>query len=81
MSIVYTITRYPKDGDSPDLSVDVTAVGGAAWAELVRIPLEHLVNVYPLTHEHAERVRQLAGIRLDLESYEYFLEPAWDPSV
>jgi hypothetical protein len=81
VSIIYTITRYPKDGDSLDSSVDVTAVGGDAWAELVRIPLEHLVNVYPLTHEHAERVRQLTEITLDLESYDYFLEPAWDPSA
>ena len=81
MSILYAITRYPKDGDSPDSSVDVTAVGGEAWAELVRIPLEHLVDVYPLTHEHAERVRQLTGITFDLESYEYFLEPTWDPTA
>lgn len=81
MSIIYTITRYPKDGDSPDSSVDVTAVGGAAWAELVAIPLEELANVYPLTREHAERVRQLTGITLDLENYEYFLEPEWDPSA
>jgi hypothetical protein len=81
VSIVYTITRYPKDGDSPDSSVDVTAVGGAAWAELVRIPLELLADVYPLTHEHAERVRQLTGITLDLDTYDYFLEPTWDPSA
>ena len=81
MSIVYSITRYPKDGDSLDSSVDVTAVGGAAWADLVAIPLEQLADVYPLTQEHAERVRQLSGITLDLESYDYFLEPAWDPSA
>ena len=41
MSIIYTITRYPKDGD-------------------------------------AERVRQLTGITLDLESYDYFLDPSFD---
>ncbi|MBW8817042.1 MAG: hypothetical protein JF598_02115 [Streptomyces sp.] len=81
MSIIYSLVRYPKDDDSPDSTTDVTAVGGQAWAELLTTPLEQLVNVYPLTQEHAERVRQLTGITLDLETYEYFLEPAEDPSL
>jgi chlorite dismutase len=33
-----------------------------------------------LTREHAERVRQLTGITLGLETYEYFLEPEQDGS-
>ncbi|MET7735628.1 hypothetical protein ABZT02_30305 [Streptomyces sp. NPDC005402] len=81
MSIVYNITRYPRDGEFPDSSVDVTAAGGAAWAELLATPLEQLVNVYPLTQEHAERVRDLTGITLDLETYDYFLEPERDGSA
>jgi hypothetical protein len=81
VSIVYTLTRYPKAADSPDSSVDVTAVGGQAWAELLSIPLEQLVDVYPLTLQHAEQVRRLTGISLDLEEYEYFLEPEQEPSA
>ncbi|MEU0205040.1 hypothetical protein ABZ235_05485 [Streptomyces canus] len=80
MSIVYALVRYPKDDDYPDSNTDVTAVGGQAWAELLTTPLEQLVNVYPLTQEHAERVRQLTGITLDLETYDYFLEPEEDGS-
>ncbi|MFE2216256.1 hypothetical protein ACFW93_30480 [Streptomyces canus] len=80
MSIVYTLVRYLKDDDYPDSTTDVTAVGGQAWAELMATPLEQLVYVYPLTQEHAERVRQLTGITLDLETYEYFLEPEEDGS-
>ncbi|MET7690903.1 hypothetical protein ABZT06_23485 [Streptomyces sp. NPDC005483] len=81
MSIFYTLSRYPKDGDSLDSTVDVTAAGGQAWADLLATPLEQLVNVYPLTREHTEQVRELTGITLDLENYEYFLEPGWDPSA
>ncbi|MEU9323911.1 hypothetical protein AB0D91_08840 [Streptomyces canus] len=81
MSIVYDLVRYPKDDDYPDSTTDVTTVGGQAWAELLTTPLEQLVNVYPLTQGHTERVRQLTGITLDLERYEYFLEPAEDPSL
>ncbi|MGC0339865.1 DUF7683 domain-containing protein [Streptomyces sp. SLBN-8D4] len=78
MSIVYSVSRYPKDDERPDSSTDVTAVGGTAWAELLGIPLEQLVDVHPLTREHAERVRQLTGITLDLGKYDYFLEPSAD---
>ncbi|MFE6619286.1 hypothetical protein [Streptomyces sp. NPDC057740] len=39
---------------------------------------DQLADVYPLTREHAERVRQLTGITLDLETYDYFLEPEAD---
>ncbi|MGK3943181.1 hypothetical protein ABK046_32680 [Streptomyces caeruleatus] len=81
MSIFYSITRYPKEDDRPDSSTDVTAAGGPAWAELVGIPLEQLADVHPLTREHAERVRQLTGITLDLDSYDYFLEPEQGPSA
>ncbi|WP_406217300.1 hypothetical protein [Streptomyces canus] len=81
MSIVYTLVRYPKDDDYPDSTTDVTAVGGQAWGELLGMAPEQLADVYPLTQEHAERVRQLTGITLDLETYEYHLEPEEDPSL
>jgi hypothetical protein len=74
----FAISRYPKDGDFLDSSVDVTAVGLDALADLVGIPLAELVGDVPLTLEHAERVRQLTGITLDLETYEYFLDPSFD---
>ncbi|MFL5999195.1 MAG: hypothetical protein ACJ736_33725 [Streptomyces sp.] len=81
MSITYSLVRYPQDDDYPDATTDVTAVGGQAWAELMATPLDQLVHVYPLTQKHAERVRELTGITLDLEAYDYFLEPAEDPSL
>ncbi|MFE3852481.1 hypothetical protein ACFXPN_15215 [Streptomyces griseorubiginosus] len=76
MSINFSISRYPKDSDSFDSSVDVTAVGADAWGELLGMAPEQLADVYPLTDVHAERVLRLTGIALDLETYEYFLEPS-----
>jgi hypothetical protein len=70
------ISRYPKDGEFLDSSVDVTAVGLDVLADLVGMAPDELVGDVPLTREHAERVRQLTGITLDLERYEYFLDPS-----
>ncbi|MET8078994.1 hypothetical protein [Streptomyces sp. NPDC005303] len=81
MSIVYTLVRYPQDDDCPDASTDVTAVGAEAWGELLGMAPEQLADVYPLTEQHAERVAQLTGIALDLEKYDYFLEPEEDRSA
>jgi hypothetical protein len=44
----------------------------------VGIAPDELVGDVPLTEEHAERVRQLTGITLDLEKYDYFLDPSAD---
>ncbi|KUL37998.1 DUF7683 domain-containing protein [Streptomyces regalis] len=78
MTVYFLVVRYLKDDDLPDSSTDVTAVGAEAFGELLGMPADHLVDVYPLTQEHAERVRQLTGIALDLEKYDYFLEPEAD---
>lgn len=75
MTVYLLVVRYLKDEDQPDHITDVTAVGAEAFGELLGLPANHLVDVYPLTRKHAERVRQLTGITLDLEKYEYFLEP------
>ncbi|MET7735629.1 hypothetical protein ABZT02_30310 [Streptomyces sp. NPDC005402] len=69
------ISRFPKDGEFLDSSVDVTAVGVDVLADLVGIAPDELVGDVPLTEEHAERVRQLTGVTLDLENYAYFLDP------
>ncbi|WP_133912004.1 DUF7683 domain-containing protein [Streptomyces sp. NBC_00582] len=74
----FLVTRYPKGEDHPDSSTDVTAVGAEAFGELLGMPAEHLADVYPLKREHAERFRRLTGLALDLEKYEYFLEPEAD---
>jgi hypothetical protein len=73
--VYFLVVRYLKDDDQPDAITDVTEVGGDAFGELLGLPADHLVDVYPLTEKHAERVRELTGITLDLEKYEYFLEP------
>ncbi|MDH6435319.1 hypothetical protein M2158_003796 [Streptomyces sp. SAI-144] len=70
------ISRFPKDDEFLDSSVDVTSVGVDVLADLVGIPPAELVGDVPLTQEHAERVRQLTGITLDLETYDYFLDPS-----
>lgn len=49
-------------------------IGAEAFGELLGMPPEQLADVYPLTQEHAERVEQLTGVKLDLETYDYFLE-------
>lgn len=70
----FLLTRYEKDADFPDWFTDVTGVGSDAFADLLEVPVEQLVDAYPLKREHAERIRQLTGIALDLESYAYYLE-------
>ncbi|MFF0015767.1 hypothetical protein [Streptomyces sp. NPDC005374] len=72
------ISRFPKDDEFLDSSVDVTSVGVDVLADLVGIAPADLVGDVPLTEEHAERVRQLTGITLDLEKYAYFLDPGAD---
>jgi hypothetical protein len=81
VTVYFLVTCYPNDGDQPLSSTDVTAVGAEAWGELLGMAPTQLTDVYPLTQQHAERVRQLTGITLDLERYEYFLEPEEDPSL
>ncbi|MFF6876828.1 hypothetical protein ACFY9S_16120 [Streptomyces sp. NPDC012474] len=76
--MIFLVTRYPKDEDLPDSSTDVTAVGAEAFGELLGMPANQLADVYPLTREHAARFQQLTGITLDLEKYDYFLEPEAD---
>ncbi|MGW0417912.1 DUF7683 domain-containing protein [Streptomyces sp. NPDC003015] len=78
MTVYFLLTCYPKDGDWPLSSTDVTAVGAEAWGELLGMAPEQLANVYPLTQQHADRVQQLTGIALDFEKYEYFLETEAD---
>ncbi|MGW6902907.1 MULTISPECIES: DUF7683 domain-containing protein [unclassified Streptomyces] len=78
MTVYFLVVRYLKDDDYPDSSTDVTSVGAQAFGELLGMPPEQLADVYPLTQEHAERVRQLTGIELDLGKYDYFLETEAD---
>ncbi|MCF1596731.1 DUF7683 domain-containing protein [Streptomyces muensis] len=78
MGLRLPLVRYRKDEERPDSITDVTAVGAEAFGELLGMEPEQLADVYPLTREHAERVRQLTGITLDLETYDYFLEPEAD---
>ncbi|WP_217206698.1 hypothetical protein [Streptomyces sp. AC550_RSS872] len=78
MGLRLPLVRYRKDEEWPDSITDVTAVGAEAFGELLGMPPEQLADVYPLTREHAERVRQLTGITLDLETYDYFLETEAD---
>jgi hypothetical protein len=80
VTVYFLLTCYPKDGDWPLSSTDVTAVGPEAWGELLGTAPEQLVDVYPLTQRHADRVQQLTDIALDLEKYDYFLEPEADSS-
>lgn len=76
MKLFVEVCRYPKAGEFLDSAVDVTAVGVDILADLAGIPAAEWVGNVPLTEEHAERVRQLTGITLDLEHYDYFLEPS-----
>ncbi|MFC8432895.1 hypothetical protein [Streptomyces sp. NPDC057253] len=76
MKLFVEVCRYPKVGEFLDSAVDVTAAGVDALADLVGIPAAEWVGVVPLTQDHAERVRELTGITLDLANYDYFLEPS-----
>ncbi|MGC0357306.1 hypothetical protein RKD25_004595 [Streptomyces sp. SAI-124] len=68
----------PKDDEHPLSSTDVTAVGAEAWGELLGMAPEQLADVYPLTEQHAARVKELTDMTLDLEKYDYFLETEED---
>ncbi|KOG34000.1 DUF7683 domain-containing protein [Streptomyces resistomycificus] len=74
----FAISRFPKDEDFLESSIDVTSVGADAFSDLVGIPPTELIGDVPLTREHAERILQLTGITLDLEKYDYFLDPTAD---
>ncbi|MFC4505855.1 MULTISPECIES: DUF7683 domain-containing protein [Streptomyces] len=76
--MIILVTRYTKDGDFPDSTMDVTTAGAEAFADLLGVPADTLTEVYPLRQKHAERFQQLTGIPLDLEKYDYFLEPGAD---
>lgn len=76
MNLFIEVCRYPKDGEFLDSSVDVTSVGVDVLADLAGFPAAEWVGCVPLTKDHAERVRELTGITLDLETYDYFLEPS-----
>ncbi|MEV7198278.1 hypothetical protein AB0N81_41820 [Streptomyces sp. NPDC093510] len=68
------ITVYRKDSDSPERELDVSGIGLEAAADVVGIPADCLVDVYPLDESQAAALGRLADVSLDLDSYEYFLE-------
>ncbi|UFQ14041.1 MULTISPECIES: DUF7683 domain-containing protein [Streptomyces] len=70
------ITVYRKDSDFPERELVVSGIGLEAAADVVGIPADRLVDVYPLEENQAAALGRLADVRLDLDSYEYFLEAA-----
>ncbi|MFK4071522.1 hypothetical protein [Streptomyces sp. NPDC029674] len=73
------VTVYRKDSDSPERELDVSGIGLEAAADVVGIPADSLVDVYPLGESQAAALGRLADVSLDdLDSYEYFLETVED---
>ncbi|MFE0098838.1 hypothetical protein [Streptomyces sp. NPDC059009] len=68
------ITVYRKNSDFPERELDVSGIGLEATADVMGIPADRLVDVYPLEGSRAAALGRLADVRLDLDSYEYFLE-------
>ncbi|WP_105975150.1 DUF7683 domain-containing protein [Streptomyces geranii] len=74
----FLITRYEKGADTPDSVVDVVAMSLDDVSELLGIPPARFTDVYPLKGSHADALRRLIGIGLDLDHYEYFIEAEAD---
>ncbi|MFE9022075.1 hypothetical protein ACFYNL_26430 [Streptomyces sp. NPDC007808] len=76
--MTFLVTRYAKADDTPDAETDVSSVDAEAFARLLGIPVSRLADVYPLKPEHSAGLRELTGMDLDLDRFDYFLEVAAD---
>ena len=72
----FLLARYAKDEDTPESVIDVSSADADALADLLEVPTERFTDVYPLKPQHADAFRQLTGIQLDLDRFDYFLEVA-----
>ncbi|WP_370420923.1 hypothetical protein AB8O64_22285 [Streptomyces sp. QH1-20] len=71
----FTVISYPKGSDHPDGETDVSEVGVEALANLLGIPADSLIDVYPLGEVQLVALHRISRISFDLSSHEYFLEP------
>ena len=75
MKIQRTITYYEKIGEE-FLGEQIIEANIDTLKKII-IPYENdpeVYMVYPLTFEHKKIVKQIFGIELDIENYDYFLE-------
>lgn len=70
----FVIAAYEKDSDSPDGLTDISAIGADSVADLLKIPVELLADVWPLNEDSTAVLHVLTGMDFDLDSREYFLE-------
>ncbi|SFE98913.1 DUF7683 domain-containing protein [Streptomyces mirabilis] len=70
----FVVARYEKDADSPDSVTDLSTVDVNAVSAMLGVPAAELTDVHPLEKPHRSELQRLAGVGLDLERYEYFLE-------
>ncbi|MFV8129042.1 hypothetical protein [Streptomyces syringium] len=70
----FIVVSYLKDSDRPDRETDVSEVGVEALADLLGIPADSLVDVYPLGEGPLAALQRVTGLSFDLSSHEYFLE-------
>jgi hypothetical protein len=70
----FLVARYAKDEDTPESVTDVSFVGAGALAELLGVPAARFTDVYPLMSQHADGLRRLTGMKLDLDRFDHFLE-------
>ncbi|MFH8746595.1 hypothetical protein ACH4GK_14640 [Streptomyces rimosus] len=68
------VTECRSDSDFPEREMDVTRIGLQAAAELVDIPVGRFADVYPLSEEQVDALRELTGETFHPGSYEYFIE-------
>ncbi|WP_030671803.1 hypothetical protein [Streptomyces rimosus] len=68
------VTECRKDSDFPERQMDVTHIGLSAAADLVGVPGERFVHVYPLNEKQLDSLRRLTGETFDPDGYEYFIE-------
>ncbi|WP_149179335.1 hypothetical protein [Streptomyces sp. TRM49041] len=74
----YLVIAYGKLSEAVEQETDVSSVGGERLAELMGVPVEGLVDVYPLDGRHRAALSAHVDITYDLDAYDYFLEVVAD---
>ncbi|MFJ8692307.1 DUF7683 domain-containing protein [Streptomyces roseolilacinus] len=70
----YVVVSYDKVSEAVEEETDVSAVGAERLAELIGVPVERLVDAYPLEERHRAALTAWAGLTFAADAYDYFLE-------
>ncbi|WP_189549175.1 DUF7683 domain-containing protein [Streptomyces lavendofoliae] len=70
----YVVVAYDKISEAAEEETDLSAVGADRLARLIGIPVDRLVDVYPLDERHRAALAGWADLTFAPDTYDYFLE-------